>query len=83
MTTQWKTLRQETMKDGRIVELRYAEFGKGRAKLRSWKIFRDDVQVGYAVNATDADTNFGRVTAGFTLDTETGNYVATGRQELK
>lgn len=75
-TTQWKTIRQETMKDGRIVELRYAAFGKGRAKLRSWKIFRDDVQVGYAVNEKDADTNFGRVMAGLVRDVETGNYVA-------
>lgn len=74
-TTQWKTIRQETMTDGRTVELRYAEFGKGRAKLRSWKIFRDDVQVGYAVNEMDAHANFGRVMAGLVRDAETGNYV--------
>lgn len=75
-TAQWNTIRQETTDDGRTVELRYAEFGKGRAKLRSWKIFRDGVQVGYAVNETDADANFGRVMAGFVRDAETGNYVA-------
>jgi hypothetical protein len=70
----WKIIKRETTNDGHIVEMRYAEFGKGRAKLRKWEIYRDGTEAGYAVNASDAEVNFGRVLAGFVRNRETGNY---------
>lgn len=60
----WKTTRTGTANDGSEVQMRYAEFGKGRAKIRQWKIYRDGAQVDYAVNAEDAEENFQRALIG-------------------
>jgi hypothetical protein len=55
--------------------MRFAEFGKGRAKVvRQWKIYRDGQQAGYAVNEADAEVNFERVLAGLVRNPETGRY---------
>jgi len=74
MAANWKTLKTQTLDDGATVEMRYAEFGKGRAKVRSWKFFRDGQDVGYAVNAADAEENWQRVCAGLVRNPETGRY---------
>lgn len=71
----WQTVRTETSSDGHTIELRYAEFGKGRAKIRKWEIFRDGAYAGYAATEQDAEVNFGRVLSGYVRDVETGNYV--------
>jgi hypothetical protein len=74
MATNWKTIREETVEGDHVIELRYAEFGKGRAKVKSWKIFRDGVQVGYGATENDAHVNFTRATLGFVRDNTTGVY---------
>ena len=73
----WRTVRIEIV-EGNTIELKYAEFGKGRAKLRKWEIFRNGVKAGYAVNERDADVNFNRVLQGYMLNPETGKYEAVG-----
>jgi len=73
----WRTVRIEIV-EGNTIELKYAEFGKGRAKLRKWEIFRNGVKAGYAVNERDADVNFNRVSQGYMLNPETGKYEAVG-----
>jgi hypothetical protein len=78
-TSAWKTLKSETAPDGAHVELRYAEFGKGRAKCRYWRIYRDGREAGYASIAEDADVNYGRVLAGFERNPSTGQYEARPR----
>ncbi|MGX6608007.1 hypothetical protein ACWKSP_38695 [Micromonosporaceae bacterium Da 78-11] len=80
VTQSWKTTRSEPAPDGAYVEMRYAEFGTGRAKVRSWRLFRDGFQVGYAVNGIDADANYRRVLAGFERNPQTGIYEATPRR---
>lgn len=70
----WKILNTDTLVDGSTVELRYAEFGKGRAKVRSWKLFRNGKQVGYASTAEDAAANWERVRAGMVRNPSTGCY---------
>jgi hypothetical protein len=70
----WKILRNTTTDDGDLVELRYAEFGKGKTLLRKWLIFRNGVKAGYAVSEEDAAANFARVVAGYVRNPETGNY---------
>ena len=78
MTT-WKTVAQDTDVNGVGVLMKYAEFGKGRGKVRKWELFRGDEQggyekVGYAVNEADAKVNFARVKDGATLNANTGFY---------
>lgn len=58
----------------KLVDLRYYEFGKGKAKIKQWKIFRDGVEVGYGAVESDALANFQRVRDGATLNRETGRY---------
>lgn len=70
----WKVIDTATAEDGATVELRYAEFGKGRAKARYWRIYRDGEQAGYGATADDAKTNFARVLAGLVRNPATGNY---------
>jgi len=60
MNKPWTIVRTETRPDGRTIDLWYAEFGKGRAKTKSWKIFCGNEQLDYAVNEPDADENFRR-----------------------
>lgn len=55
----WDVVAQTTTPGGHRVEMRYRQFGKGRAKVQKWLIFRDGVKVGYAVTDRDADTNYG------------------------
>lgn len=72
-STTWKTLEVATLDGGDTVELRYAEFGKGRAKCRYWRMYRNGEQVGYASTPEDATVNWGRVKAGMIRDAD-GNY---------
>ena len=58
MPERWTTTHSEIAPDGAYVELRYAEFGKGKARMRSWKLFRDGFQAGYAANEADAVANY-------------------------
>lgn len=69
----WKVVRREIVGENTI-EMKYVEFGKGKAKLRKWEIFRNGVKAGYAVNEQDAEVNFRRVLIGYTRNPETGNY---------
>ena len=78
-TSAWTTIKSEIAPDGAYVELRHAEFGKGRAKLRSWRIYRDGRDAGYASIPADVDVNYGRVIAGFERNPSTGNYEARPR----
>lgn len=55
----WDVVRKTTTPGGHAVEMRHRQFGKGRARVDKWLIFCDGVQVGSAVTAGDADTNFG------------------------
>lgn len=70
----WKVIRSETDEQGRSIELRYAEFGKGKSKVRYWRIYRDGEYAGYASVPEDVDVNFARVMSGFVLNASTGNY---------
>lgn len=70
----WQVAAQDTDVNGAAIMMRYAVFGKGRAKLKKWELFRNDEKVGYAVNAADAEVNFARVKNGATLNTRTGFY---------
>ena len=70
----WKSVRYEVTPDGHEVEMRYAQWGKGKTLVRKWEIFRDGTRAGYAVNAPDADENFARVMLGYVRNTETGVY---------
>lgn len=70
----WSVVKSGTTKQGEPVELRFAEFGMGSAKLRKWEVFRAGVKVGYASTEGDAETNFARALAGLTRNTETGNW---------
>ncbi len=76
-TDTWKILKTETLADGATVELRYSEVGKGRAKCRYWRMFRNGEQVGYASTAEDADANWQRVVAGMVRNDTTGRYEQT------
>ncbi|TDC02670.1 hypothetical protein E1091_00265 [Micromonospora fluostatini] len=71
-------MRQEVAPDGHLVQMYYGEFGKGRAKIRSWKLFRNGANAGYASIASDAEVNFDRVMAGLMLNRNTGNYEPGG-----
>lgn len=70
----WKTIHTETTTDGHTLELRYAEFGKGKAKCRYWRIYRDGEYAGYASVEEDVEINFNRVRDGYVRNPETGNY---------
>ena len=70
----WRRVAEGIADDGAKVELFYAEFGKGKAKLCKWEIYRNDRKAGYAVNQQDADVNFSRVLAGLVLNPSTGRY---------
>ncbi|TDD97201.1 hypothetical protein [Actinomadura rubrisoli] len=70
----WKVIRTETDDKGNTVELKYAEFGKGRARVKKWEIFRNGEYAGYAAIEPDADENFRRVLEGYVLNRETGRY---------
>lgn len=74
MAVKGKIIRTETTDDGHTVELRYAEFGEGRAKTRIWRIFRDGEYAGYASIPEDVEINFNRVLNGYIRNPETGNY---------
>lgn len=70
----WRIVRNETDEKGHTVEMRYAEFGKGRSKIRKWELYRDGQRAGYAVNAPDAEANFARVMSGYVLNPRSGFY---------
>lgn len=70
----WKVLRSETDSENNTVELRYAEFGKGKARAQYWRIFRNGEYAGYGATGDDAEANFGRVMSGYVRNPETGNY---------
>jgi hypothetical protein len=72
--TEWQIVAEDTDVNGAVVKMRYAEFGKGRSKIKKWELLRDGEKVGYAVNAGDAEVNFARVKSGLTRNTETGFY---------
>ncbi|GIG57133.1 hypothetical protein Lfu02_15050 [Longispora fulva] len=67
MTT-WKILKQDALPDGRLVELRYREFGAGRTKVRKWEIYVGNFRVDYAVNETDAEHNYHLALSGSRLN---------------
>lgn len=69
----WKVIDRKTVGDD-VIELRYAAFGKGKARCEFWKIYRNDVQVGYGANEDDAMVNYNRVLSGYDRNPETGNY---------
>lgn len=69
----WKVVRREINGDN-IIEMKYAEFGKGKWKVRKWEIFWNGVKAGYAVNEADAEVNFRRVLIGWLRDPQTGTY---------
>lgn len=73
-TNRWKVLKSDTLADGSVVEMRYAEFGKGRAKIHCWEFFRSGIQVGYASTPGDAEVNWRRVRSGMVRNTKTGSY---------
>jgi hypothetical protein len=56
-STGWKTIKTETV-NGRLCELKYGEWGKGRAKARKWEMFIDGEQVSYASIKPDVDPNW-------------------------
>lgn len=70
----WKIVAEDTDVNGASIQMKYAKFGKGLGSVKKWELFRDGVQVGYAVTADDAEVNFGRVKAGATRNNETGRY---------
>lgn len=74
-TGAWQVIMSGTSADGAEIELRYAVFGKGRARLEQWRIYRDGSQVGYASTPEDAATNYQRALSGLVRDAETGRYV--------
>jgi hypothetical protein len=76
MSAKWEVIRRAIDDQGRTIELRYSVWGKGRSKIHSWKIFRDNVQVGYGATEADALVNFERVRYGFIRNPQTGNYEA-------
>lgn len=76
----WKTIRSEIAPDGAFVELRYAEFGKGRSRLRSWAIYRDGFKAGYAAVDRDVDVNYRRVLEGYERNAQTSHYEPAPRR---
>jgi|WetSurMetagenome_2_1015567.scaffolds.fasta_scaffold27763_7 hypothetical protein len=70
----WKTVQSEQDVNGATVELRMIESGKGRAKVRAWRIYRNGEYAGYASSETDAVTNFAHAMNGLTRNPETGRY---------
>jgi hypothetical protein len=76
----WKTIRSEIAPDGAYVQLRYGEFGKGRTKLRSWKLVRDGFPAGYASVEGDIEVNYQRVLSGCERNPSTGCYEPTPRR---
>lgn len=71
----WTILKTGYTEDGALIELRYAAFGKGRAKCHYWRIYRDGVQIGYAATAGDAEENFDRAASGLEWERSTGNWI--------
>jgi hypothetical protein len=63
MATEWAVLQSQQTEFG-LVELRYAVFGKGRARVRSWKIFCEGFQVNYGAIESDAWVNYERAIKG-------------------
>lgn len=64
MATDWKVIKSGKDVSGCVIELRYAAFGKGRAKCHYWRIYRNNEQVDYGATETDAYVNYERVIAG-------------------
>lgn len=75
MTNQYQTIRCGVLEDGSTVEMRFAEFGKGRAKVSSWRFYRNGKQIGYASTPADAEENWLRVRNGMVRDDSSGNWV--------
>lgn len=53
----WKTLKTETV-SGHTCELRYSEAGKGRTKMKFWRMFIDGEYFTYASVERDVETNW-------------------------
>lgn len=70
----WEIAMRGTDINGHEIVVKLGTFGKGKSALRAWKIFREDVQVGYASTESDAEENFGRVLNGYTRNATTGQW---------
>lgn len=58
--------------------MRYAEFGKGKARLRKWTFLRNGHHVGYAVTVEDAEANRTKVPFAPVLECEANARKGTG-----
>lgn len=76
MAKTWKVVRSEKDDKGNTIELRYASFGKGKARVEYWRIYRNNEYAGYGSIESDAHVNFERVLAGATHNPVTGRYEA-------
>lgn len=71
----WEVVVSGTSDDGHAVEMRWTSFGKGRAKVEKYELFRDGVKVGYAVTGTDATANWSKVKLGMIYDSDLSQWI--------